>query len=61
MARAADHYRQGEIDLQQNAQRDAEQTGMGEGIAKIGHFSPYHEAAEGASQQGDAEAGREGV
>ncbi len=41
---AADHHRQGEIDLQQDAQRDAEQAGVGEGVAKVGHLAPYHEA-----------------
>ncbi|MNQ83914.1 hypothetical protein D3C85_990170 [compost metagenome] len=58
---AADHHRQGEIHLQQNTQRDAEQAGMGEGVAKVGHLAPHHEAAEGPGQQGDAEAGREGI
>ena len=34
---------------------------MGEGIAKIGHLAPHHEAAKGPGQQGDTEAGREGI
>ena len=58
---AADHDRQGEVHLQQDAEGDAEEAGMGEGVAKIGHLAPHHEAAKRPGQQGDAESGREGV
>ena len=51
----------GQIDRQQDSKRDAEQGGMGQGIAEIGHPPPHHEAAQRACHQGDPDAAEGGA
>ncbi|MNC52965.1 hypothetical protein D3C75_1023410 [compost metagenome] len=57
----ADGHRQGRADVEQKAQRHAEQRGMGEGVAEVGHAPPDHEGAERAGDQRQGEAGEQGV
>lgn len=58
---AADGHSQGRADIEEETQGYPEQCGVGQGIAEIGHPPPDHEGAQGASHQGQGEAGEEGV
>ena len=58
---AADGHRQGRADVQHQPQRHAEQGGVGQGVAKIGHAPPHHEGAERAGHQGQGKAGEQSV
>ena len=58
---AADGHRQRRVDVQHQAQRHAEQGGVGQGVAEVGHAPPHHEGAERAGHQGQRQAGKQGV
>ena len=53
----------GEVEghLQQKAQGDAQQRGVGKGIAEVGHAAPDHEATQRPGHQGDPQAANQGT
>ena len=58
---AADGHRQRQVDVQHQAEGDAEQRGVGQGVAEIGHAPPDDKGAERASDQRRGEAGEQRV
>ncbi|MNG03199.1 hypothetical protein D3C84_862680 [compost metagenome] len=58
---AADRHRQGRADVEHQAEGHAEQRGMRQGVAEIGHAPPDHEGAERAGDQRQGQAGEQGV
>ena len=51
----------GQVDRQQEAERDAQQRRMRQRIAEIGHAPPHHETAQRAGHQGDPDAADNGA
>ena len=58
---AAGGYRQGDIDLQQHAQRHTQQRRVRQGIAKVGHAPPDHEGAQRPRHQCQSETGNQSI
>ena len=53
---AADGHRQRQVDVQHQPEGDAEQRGVGQGVAEIGHAPPDDEAAQRPGHGRDAQA-----
>jgi hypothetical protein len=56
-----DQHARGHVEGQGERQRHADQGGLGDGLAVVGHAAPDHEAAERRGDHGKAEAEQQGA